>query len=273
MPLRFRSALFSLLLAAGIPATAHEFWMLPAPFSPAVSGKSLLTLHVGQDFEGDLTGLSSTHVAMLDRYSLSGRDDLRATALTPTVVGGVEIRPAQAGTHVVAMTSMPNFVTLSADRFHAYLHDEGLDHIIEKRKAAGTDTTPGRERYIRNPKTMLRVGGKSDATYAVRTSQRLEIVPLENLLEKPRGSTLNFTLFFDKQPLAEVLVKAWHRHDKQVTIVKARTGADGKVALTLPHAGVWMMSAVHMLAVTDSADVDWESYWGNLTFEMAGKGK
>lgn len=273
MPIRFRTTLLLLSLLLSVPAAAHEFWMLSAPFSPAVAAKSLLTLHVGQDLEGDLIGLSSEHVAAMDRYTINGKDDLRAAALTSTVVPGVEIRFKTPGTQVIALSSAANFVSLSGDRFHAYLHDEGLDQIIEKRIEAGTEATPSRERYFRNVKTILRVGGKSDPTYAVRTSQRLEIVPLENLLEKPRGSTLNFQLFFDQKPLANVLVKAWHRHDEQVMVIKARTSEAGKVALTLPYSGPWMLSAVHMIAVTDSPEVDWESYWGNLTFEMNARGK
>lgn len=277
-PARLARHLHSILItlavaASSLPAAAHEFWMTATPFSPAVGGTSLMELHVGQNLDGELIGFSSEFTAALKRYTINGTEDLRQSILTKQVIAGVNIGFKTPGTHVVTMDSIANFVTLSGDKFHAYLHDEGLDFIIDKRVNDGTAATPSRERYHRNVKSILRVGDKSDATFGVRTGQRLEIVPLENLLDKPKGSTLNFKLYFDQKPLAGALIKAWHQHDNQIMIIKARSTDEGDVALTLPYAGPWMLSVVHMIPVTDSPDVDWDSYWGNLTFEMSARTK
>ncbi|HEV2611038.1 MAG TPA: DUF4198 domain-containing protein [Noviherbaspirillum sp.] len=276
---RFRAfpALFALLLS--VPAAAHEFWMLPDRFSPAPGSPVRLTLHVGEYFEGDPVPFTRPYVAGLVQYSSGKSTDLMGTVPTEENRPGLQLVPRTAGTHLIAFNSHPNQVALSGDKFHAYLREEGLDDIIKRREADGTAATPGRERYRRHVKTLLRVGsnadGKSDRTYATRTGQRLEIVPLADPLAQRAGGTLDFQFYFDGKPLAGVLVKAWHRKDgkpknDQTLIIRARTDAQGKVAFSLPYAGTWMVSAVHMIATTDTPDIDWDSFWGNLTFDLAG---
>lgn len=51
-------------------------------------------------------------------------------------------------------------------------------------------------------------------------------------------------------------------------MIRAHSTAQGMVRFTLPYDGAWMISAVHMIPATDSAEVDWDSFWGNLTFEL-----
>ena len=39
---------------------------------------------------------------------------------------------------------------------------------------------------------------------------------------------------------------------------------------SIPVDGGWMLSVVHMIPVADSTEVDWDSYWGNLSFALPG---
>ena len=166
-------------------------------------------------------------------------------------------------------------MTLETEKFHAYLKDEGLDFIKTFREKAGTDTQPGRERYRRHIKTLVQVGPPSkaglavDSTYATRVGQRLEILPLRNPLTLSPGATLPLRVEFDKKPLVGALVKAWHKHNGQLVIIRATTSAQGLVEFNLPYAGDWMVSVVHMIPVADEVGVDWESLWGNLSFHTA----
>lgn len=280
---RFRALPALLALVLSVPAAAHEFWMLPDRFSPAPGSPVRLTLHVGEYFEGDPVPFTTPYVAGLVQYSGGKATDLLNMVPPEENRPGLQIVPRTAGTHLIAFDSHPNQVALSGDKFHAYLREEGLDDIIKRREADGIAATPGRERYRRHVKTLLRAGGnagtqssgKSDRTYATRTGQRLEIVPLADPLAQRAGDTLDFQFLFDGKPLAGVLVKAWHRKEgktrnDQTLIIRARTDAQGKVALSLPYAGTWMVSAVHMIATTGTPDIDWDSFWGNLTFGLAG---
>jgi hypothetical protein len=265
---RFRCALAALTLVTSLSASAHEFWMLPQSFTPAAGASVGFTLTVGQDFVGEQIPFYAALVAGLRRYSMGGVQDLGNRIPATTVLPELVIPMTRAGTHLIAFDSHPSKITMTPDKFHAYLHDEGLDAIVKQREAAGTAGTPGRERFRRNVKTLLHVGGKSDATYAVRTGQRLEIVPLTDPLAKAAGGTVNFNVFFDDKPIAGTLVKAWHKQDGQTLIIKKFSAADGKVAFTLPYAGLWMISVVHMIPAVDTQEADWDSYWGNLTFEL-----
>lgn len=250
-----------------MPALAHEFWIMPQTFTTPVDTPLHLNLYVGQYFEGDLVPLSKAYVTAFRRYSLQGKEDLmrRLPVASP---GGISLTLPAAGTQLLAIDTHPNSVKLSADQFHYYLIDEGLEPILALREASGKSAAPSRERYRRHIKTLISVDGKSDGTALQRTGQRLEIVPASDPAVGHAGDTLAFRLLFDDKPLAGALVKAWHKKDGQTMLIRVRADADGVTRVALPVAGIWMLSVVHMLPVKNDPAVDWESFWGNLTFEL-----
>ena len=254
--------------AASLSALAHEFWIEANPPAPAVNAPVQMTLRVGEFFNGEVVGITSSHAASLHALSAGKDEDLGAKVPTGSMLPALRLSFAQAGSHLLAYESHPSQVVLAADRFHAYLHDEGLDWVIRQREAAGTAGTPGRERFRRSAKALLKVGGRSDGASTTSAGQRIEITPLEDPLAHAAGDTLRFQLRFEGQPRPGVLVKAWHKHSGQVTTIRATTDADGRFEFALPFAGRWMLNAVHMVAATDSPELDWDSFWGSLTFEL-----
>jgi hypothetical protein len=272
--LRAMLALF--LLAAALPVAAHEFWLWAEPFALAAGGSSQLTLsqltlNVGEYFTGETIPFSATQTAALRHYAAGTSADLRSRIPADALLPELRMAFTQAGTQLVAYDSQPTGITLPAEKFHAYLHDEGLDGIIRRREATGKAQVPGRERYRRHVKALLNAGGRSDQTYAASTGQRLEIVPLADPYARKAGDVLGFRLLFDGKPLAGALAKAWHKRGEQTLIIRARTGFDGKVEFDLPYAGPWMVSVVHMIPAVGTTEADWDSFWGNLTFELPGK--
>ena len=268
------------LLGAPI-AHAHEFWFEPVTAPLAAGDTARLDLRVGEFFDGEQMGFSAPQTAGLQQYSASGKKDLR-TLLPPPSRGAVatlNLPLPLPGSYLFTFDSQPNQISLPAGRFHAYLHDEGLDFIKSQREAAGTAEKPGRERYRRHVKTLLRVSDSAsagaataaaaDKTYATRTGQRLEIVPSNDpLLMKP-GDALGLQVLFDDKPLAGALLKAWNRQGGQTLIIRAKTSVDGKATFNLPYAGGWMISVVHMVPAKGVKDIDWDSLWGNLSFKLA----
>ena len=268
--LRWKSFLTIAVLALPAIANAHEFWLRAEPFSPPVGTSSRLQMYVGEYFEGDQVGFVTSHAAKLQHYFGGQMQDLIGLVPTTKAIGDVAIKPTRAGTHVIAFDSHPASITLEAGKFNAYLHDEGLGQVAAQREQQGRAAMPGRERFRRMTKTMLRAGGQSDRTFAIRTGQRLELVPLIDPTATQVGRALQFKLFFDDKPLAGALLRAWHRHAKQTISIRAISSEDGSVTFSLPYAGVWMISTVHMIAA-DSAEADWDSFWGNLMFEVPDK--
>lgn len=251
-----------------LSASAHEFWLAAQPVAPAVKDPTMVTLHIGEYFEGGQIGLTASHAAAVRLHSRMGVEDLGKQVPAMGIQPGIKLSFQRPGTHMLTYESHASLIVLSADKFHAYLHDEGLDTIIARREADGTATKPARERFRRSAKLLLRVGDKSDDTYAVRTQQRVEITPMTDPLSAAAGEPLRFKLRFDGKPLAGVLLKAWHRTEAQTLLIRSVADADGNVTLELPFSGRWLLNVVHMEPVADSQDVDWDSFWASLAFDL-----
>lgn len=262
------AALVLVAWAVSLSAYAHEFWIETTPPAPAAGAPVQMTLRVGEFYTGELVAITSSHAASLHALSAAGDEDLTAKVPSGSMLPALRLSFPRAGTHVLAYESHPSQVVLPADKFHAYLHDEGLDWVVRQREAAGIASTPGRERFRRSAKALIKVGGRSDGASTRSTGQRMEITPLEDPLARAAGDALRFQLRFEGQPRPGVLVKAWHKRGGQVTTVRATTDREGRFELVLPFAGAWMLNAVHMMAVAGSPEVDWDSFWASLSFEL-----
>jgi hypothetical protein len=258
----------ALALLAATAASAHEFWMLPGNFQPQTGEPASLSLWVGEYFTGGRVALSRPLFLQLRRHAAGGVVDMLAQVPASEPVGEIGIPLLPSGTQVLAVDTQPSHIVLPAGRFHAYLHDEGLDFIIKAREAAGTADSPGRERFRRHIKTIVRAGGAPDAQALQRTGQRIEVLPLTDPGASAAGRDLVFQVLFEGKPLAGALVKFWHRKGSQTLIIRTQANRQGQVSVTPPWPGLWMASVVHMIAATDSGEDDWDSFWGNLTFEL-----
>lgn len=255
-------------LCFSAPTLAHEFWMMSQPTAVAAGGTTRLSLNVGENFVGEVVPFSRQYVAALQQYTSSGKVDLLPRVSGSPDVGDFAIRLDTPGTHLFAYDGHPNRITLGPEKFHAYLKMEGLEHIIRSREAAGNAGKPAREKYRRYVKTLADAGGEPNATHAIQTGQRFEILPLSNLPTARPGDRLEWSLLYERKPLANALVKAWHLRGTQQLVIQTRTDASGRFAFELPYAGNWMLSVVHMIPATDPVTDDWESLWGNLTFVL-----
>lgn len=51
-------------------------------------------------------------------------------------------------------------------------------------------------------------------------------------------------------------------------MIRSVADADGHVTLVLPFSGTWLLNVVHMEPVTDSQELNWDSFWGSLVFDL-----
>ena len=262
---------FCLLLssALAIPLTAHECWLEPAVFSVTPGATVQLGLRVGENFTGEVRPFRADRAAALRHFSAAGATDLLAQVPAAPGVDSLSLGLATPGTHLLAYDSQPSTITLPPDKFLAYLAEDGLEHVAAARRATGQDQLPGRERYQRFVKTFLLAGERRDSTFAIRTGQRLEIVPVTDPLAAPAGSRVSFTILFKGQPLAGATVRAWHHEGAKLVELKGQTDSTGVVGFELSSAGPWMISLVHMVPLKDVPNLDWESSWASLTFALA----
>jgi uncharacterized GH25 family protein len=253
--------------AVAAPLLAHDFWIEPTSFRPEVGSLVGLGLRVGQGFRGDPLPLMPDKIVKFVTVSPAGAE---------TPVGGIPGRdPAgrarilEPGYVVAGYRSSPSSLELPADKFEAYLKDEGLEKVIEARDHRGDSKKPGNEIYSRCAKALLDSGGAGTAGFDRALGFRLELIPETSpkKLSSNSGGTLPVRLLYEGKPLAGALAVAMNR-DEPDKRLSARTDKAGRVLFALPRGGVWLVKAVHMIPAPSESGADWESLWASLTFEV-----
>ena len=267
-PWRSECSRFGLLLSALLgmtaPAAAHEFWIEPANFRPPVGKPVDVRLMVGQEFRGD------TMIYLPEAFERFITINARGTQNIPGLPGddpAARLTPAEPGLLLVAYQSTRYSLDLDAPTFEKYLEKEGLDGIRAMRVQRGERDKPVHEVYSRCAKSLLAVGGRDDGLDARRPiGLRLEIVPQTPIYRLKRGQSLEVQLLYENRPLANAQVMAFSKKKLKTQLVQ-RTDAEGRARFVLPHADIWMLSAVHMIPAPADAKADWESFWASLSFE------
>lgn len=280
--------LTALLLAAiGVPAVAHDFWILPDSFTPQPGGVVRVGLRVGDDFPGEPVPRNAARIIRFVAAGPAGEVDvLGADGRDPAGL----VKPTRAGTYVLGYRSNHAFVELPAEKFEAYLQSEGLQQIVALRRERDQSAAPGREVYSRCAKAIIHVGAlaqpatpgaprdaaatapaasdaSADAGFNRPLGFTLELIPeLDPAALRP-GDSLPLRLLFNGRPLAGALVDAATPGDPDGGAT-ARTDPDGRLRLALRRPGLWKIAAVHMTEAPAGADADWESFWATLTFEI-----
>lgn len=247
---------------------AHEFWLMPSKFRVQIGELIAFNFFVGEDFEGELWGKRKERTLKLTHFSDKKQEDLTALALA-TDSSDVMMKFETNGTHVLAMESKNSFIALDAEKFNAYLKEDGIDNIFELRQKNGDLDKPSRELYRRCAKTIIQVGDKMDKTYRKKTGMPLELIPLQNPYTLKDMDKLTVKVLFQGKPLVKKMVVTWHKSANIKTQhEKYYTDAEGTITFPLTQRGQWMISTVQMIPLMNNAEGNYQSYWGNLTFEF-----
>ena len=245
-----RIGLAAILLAASVPALAHDFWIEPSTFHPATGQTVMLALRVGQNFDGDPVPRSTQ--LMESFIARDGRGERRIDGYeNQDPAGWLQLQ--NSGVAVVAYRSKANFVELPPEKFAEFLKIEGIDGIRADR--------PDREHFFRYAKTLLRSGTSPALPVGHIKDFRYDIVPESN----PWSGPLHVRVLFEDRAASGVLVTAIHRDD--AVRVTARTDSSGRATLVLPLPGVWLIKSTTMIAAPKGSGVDWESLWASVTLE------
>ena len=257
--------LTGLLISTALLCGAHEFWLLPRQFYAAVGETVLVEIMVGENFTGERSEGKKNRIVQYVHLANGIKEDL-ASGLTNDHYGLAPVKLSTPGTHLIAFANTPKFLGMRADSFLLYLKEDGLTNVIQARERQGDTQKRSRELYRRCVKTLIQVGGKHDSTFAVPTGMPLEISPVQNPYGLKPGQTAAFRVLFEQKPLSDALVRYWCRtttgdlHQEQ-----QRADGSGLVRFRL-KAGSNMVSLVRMVPYADTAQADWISYWGSLTF-------
>jgi uncharacterized GH25 family protein len=260
-------ALAAAVMFLGIAAAslhAHDFWMEPRAYRPEAGKLVALRLLVGQDLLGDPIPRDD---AAIERFvmrqggsegAIPGRDGGDPAGI---------LRVPGDGLMVVGYQSRPRRIELPRAKFETYLGEEGLDAVAAMFTGAKQQPQVARERFSRCAKALLSTGAASPSQKDQRLGLRLELVADGNPYTASSRDDMRFTLFYESVPRPGALVIAINRNDPSAKL-SARSDARGRVSFRFPRRGVWLVKAVHMVALPRGHDADWESFWASLTFEL-----
>lgn len=237
----------TLLLFITMPVAAHDFWIEPTTFFPSLGQVVGAKLRVGQDLIGDPVGRSTELIKDFVSVDTTGRRPLMGReGRDPAGVARVD----SAGLTIIGYNSNASHLELPADKFNAYLKEEGL-------RVAPVSKSPVKDAFHRCAKALLQSGaGGADRALGFP----LELVAEKNPYEL--AGDLPVRLTYQGKPLAGALVVAFNKLNPEAK-QSVRSDAQGRVKFRVPDNGLWLIKAVHIVP----AGADWTSYWASLTFE------
>ena len=259
----------TVLCILNISAFAHEYWFECDNFFPRVNERTDLRLFVGSALKKEEERTyQASKTDSFQMFSASEVFDVRPLAedgRSPIL----KFASDHAGTFLMSMERNWSYIKLDADKFEEYLREDGMEYIIAERKRFGESAKEGRERYSRYLKTLIQVGDSRTGSAKTRVGSKIEIVSLENPYSKKVGDNLKLQVYFSGFPLADRAVVADNRDGENYSSQKFLTDKDGRFTVKLTNKGVWLIRLVHMQrCVKNCGDVDWESFWGALSFGL-----
>ena len=256
----------TLFLVCGFAATttAHEFWIEPSTFHASDAELIFVRLKAGEHFSGRSQPRNPRN---LNSFCIKrGETSQDVNGQPGDEPAGFVLLPGP-GLYLLSYHSHPSNLNLDAKRFEAYLREEGLESIIKLRADRQQSDKLGRERFVRCAKSLVVAGDGVGEGFDTLLELPLEVVPERNPQLLHAGDVLPVRILHAGKPLSNVLVHGRNTFDP-ANPVSARTDEAGRVEIKLDCDGMWMVSCVYMTEVEDDSDVDWESCWASLTFQI-----
>jgi len=274
-----RSIIFALLCIFATVLSAHDMFLKLQSFFLKPRAQASIALYNG-------TFDKSENVITRDRMqdvSVAGPNSERTYPDTSQwynagAVSMLEIKTGGAGTYVVGVSTKPKMIALAAKDFNEYLQHDGVLDVYDTRQKNNALEKDARELYSKHIKTIVQVGDKRSDGFKARLGYPLEIVPLQNPYALKEGEVLEVLVLRDGKPVTNQLVYAnfagHHEHaktpdgeERHDEAVNTRTDANGIAKIKLEEHGQWYIRLIHMVP-SNQKDVDYESNWATLTFEI-----
>ncbi len=244
------------------PAAAHDTWF---EARPAVRGQVRLALGTGNQFPVRETGVDTQYLASSGCLGAqSGRLALRRVADERTALLLEPMRRPADGEALACWAQLEPFELkdLEPRLIEAYFKEIAASDAVRRAWAAmQARGLPWRERYTKHARIDLPGQGRAPATVPMA----MDIVLGAADGKARAGEALEFQVLRDGAPLADFPVEL--RSERAALGVWRRTDAQGRVRLTVPTPGRWLLRGTDLRAVDDGTR--WESGFVTLAFEVA----
>jgi hypothetical protein len=282
--------------AMTLPALAHAFWIQAPTLRPKLDEVTKLEFRVGDEMPGETRPREESRVVRFVAFE-PGQE---ASRDVPGIDGRPEaglMRFSTPGIWVVAYESTPSKIELPAEKFEAYLKEEGLDKIVQRRELLGESKDAGTELYSRCAKSLIHAGGASSAGFDRIVGLPLEIVPMsdpgaimmpgatdsatkashastpdgrtptDHATPAPKHPKLRVRVIFDGEALENAMVHV-HAAADPAHHQTVRTNRDGIAEVSIQSSGLWVLDTVEMVDAPKDSGARWRSYWASLSFEV-----
>ena len=267
---RVSAAVVLTMLLGATAACAHEFWVEPGSFTPAVGDRVPVHLFVGASSDRDEIPRRSDHLLRFESVGLDGTSSIGGPfGRTPAGF----LHPDAPGALLVVYQGRPTFIELPASRFESYLEEEGLSRVIAERLRRNESLRPGRESYARHAKSLVFAHGGQEVPargFDAEIGLPIEFVPEDDPRAWQPGDPFGVRLLYEGHPLADQQIKLIHLVDRDLQLI-SRTDGEGRARLSPPQAGPWMVASVFMRRAPEGTQAEWESLWASFTFALPGR--
>ncbi|WP_194774567.1 DUF4198 domain-containing protein [Pararhodonellum marinum] len=173
------------------------------------------------------------------------------------------------GSYVAGISTLPRTLEMSPEDFLAYLEHEGLTGLIAERKEKGLSEKSAKEKYSKHVKALLQVGKQTSVDYSKVLGYPIEFVPLNNPYATKKGEVHSFQLFWKGKPLTDQVVHYAYKVGERDTEGEKSTltNEEGIVHLQAEQKGKWYLATI-FIEESAEAELDYESNWATLTFEV-----
>ena len=257
-------AAFFILATCSFLAHAHEFWLQPSKFIFIPGENAVINFKVGENFIGEPWKFTTHKLERLELHQQQGVLDVK-DKVKEGPEDNLQVILKNEGTYTVALQSSLSFIEIEAEKFNAYLNEDGLDEAYAYREANNSLDKKGTEFYSRYTKLMLQAGRKTDDTFKKNLGLIVEIIPEQNPYNLKVGDPVKFKILFQGKPLFGAKVRVWNRHNNRTTVQNIYSQQDGMIETHISNPGAWMVSFVKMVPSEDPK-AEWQSYWGSLVF-------
>lgn len=239
--------LATFLLLFTLIITAHEFWLQPRKFIYHTGENVRIKFLVGENFHGENWDGNRQNVQKLRLFYEEIEDELEEYIPDSTSGDSLNLQFFDEGTAMITFNSANKFEETEAEKFQAYLKNEGLEDAIEYRKEHNESDSIGKEFYQRSVKTIFQVGSARDNTYCIDTDLPIDIIPLSHPYQLKKNELLTLKIQFNKIPLSGARVKVWHKLKGKTNKKVYITDENGHFSFPVNTSGQWMVSTVKMI--------------------------
>ncbi len=256
-----------------IPVTvmAHDMWLVPTRQTVPAGDLAEITIAVGMDFPASLNAIAADRITLIATDGINSLDDLTIKPDEENNVTKLTFLPKKPGVWIVGCSTRTNRIELEAKKFNDYLLHDGLPQVLAGRLDRDELNRDATEQYSKYTKTLVVAEGENahavPQVWRQPLGHKLEIVLLENPLDKTAGETLKAQVLFDGTPLESANLCWDEPGNGEKFSGQTWTNANGEAMVPLAQSGLMTLRLVHMTR-PETTDHEWESFWSSFTFSI-----